>query len=75
MMADNSEILWERLHGGKLKRLSICEYRGSRYADIREFYQSDGAWTHGRGCTIPLSDLPEFKAALSDYVERAARKP
>lgn len=65
--------IWEASHGSELIRFSVCEYKGTRYADLRRFYRSGSDWKHGKGGTMPLWGLPELHAALGSFL--AAHAP
>lgn len=57
--------LWEGPAGRELVRLSIREYQGRTFADIRRFYRSGDEWKHSnKGCTVPLEHIAELSAAM-----------
>lgn len=64
--------IWEAPHGGELVRFSVCEFKGSRYAELRRFYRSVDEWKHGKGGTMPLWALSELHAALGAYLAQSA---
>jgi hypothetical protein len=52
-----------------LIQFSVCELNGSRYADLRRFFQRGGHWLHGNiGCTVPLSGLQSLHESLGRYL-------
>jgi hypothetical protein len=64
--------IWEAPHGGELIRFSVCEFKGSRYAELRHFYRSGDDWKHGKGGTMPLWALSELHANLGAFLARYA---
>lgn len=59
--------VWEQPAGRELLRLSIRDYKGHRFADLRRYYRSgDDDWKHSpKGCTIPLEHVGAVGAALT----------
>lgn len=59
------DTIWEAPVGQGLLRLSIREYRGRTFADLRRFYRSDGEWKHSpKGCAVPLASIGSLGAAM-----------
>lgn len=59
---------------GKELRVLLAEYQGSKYIDIRVYYQDrvDGDWKPTKsGVTVPPGLLAEFKGLLDDAQEQA----
>lgn len=58
-------ILWEAPVGRENLRLTIREFKGHRFADLRRFYQTADEWRHGSmGCTVPLEELASLGAVM-----------
>ncbi len=66
-------VIWEQRRGADLLRFMEREYRGTRFAELRAWYESDGGWKHGaKGCTMPVDSIGELGRALVAYAEKPA---
>ncbi|KAJ3013416.1 UNVERIFIED_CONTAM: Transcriptional coactivator [Siphonaria sp. JEL0065] len=53
------------------KRAQIGEFKGHKYADIREFYEEKGSgeWKPGKkGITLNKAELTELKKVIDDLI-------
>lgn len=56
---------------GEELRLSVAEYRGRDYADLRSYYvNDDDEWRPGRGITVPPALWGEFLAGVVELDRR-----
>ena len=66
--------IYEIVHGGELRRMAVCEFKGHRFVDVRHFFLKEGDWKHGRdGARLPVTCLYDLHAALGNYLNIGTR--
>ena len=74
----NAPVLFEHAkRGGVTVKVTIADYNGSRFLDIREWIDRDGKpMATRKGATMPLDGIAGLHASLEVYLaENAAGGP
>lgn len=59
-------------NGREEVRVSVEEYLGHRYLDVRQYHvTADGPLATRKGVTVPLAKLDDFAAAVADVAREA----
>lgn len=59
-------------NGREQVRVSVEEYLGHRYVDVRQYLvTADGPLATRKGVTVPLAKLDDFAAAVADVAREA----